>query len=254
MKKIDILVTNDDGIASPGLAAIVKKLQVHDEYNLAIIAPLEAQSAQGCSHAHGDRWISWMNADEYYPNAFAVKGSPATCISIALRDLKMHPDLVVSGINFGENLGLNIFYSGTIGAAWEAAMSGIPALAASLELPPNLHYRLDKSVNFEIASYFTEKIISTLVTERSLSRLWNLNVPTYATKTSLIKTPKLARQRWNYPIIRERRNQSKYGEVRFEFDPTEEPFEPESDIAMLRQGFVTLTSIERIEFPWIKTT
>ena len=254
MKKIEILVTNDDGIASPGLAALVKKLQTHDEYHLSIIAPLEAQSAQGCSHAHGDRWVRWTHADQYYPNAFAVLGSPATCISIALRALHLRPDFVVSGINFGENLGLNSFYSGTLGAAWEAALSVIPALAASLELPPNLHYTLDRSVNFAIAAYFTDQVLSTLGTKHPASRLWNLNIPTHATETTPIRTVALAKQRWNYPVVREHREHHDGGEVRFEFDPTEEPFEQGSDIALLREGFVTLTSMEHIDFPWRNTS
>ncbi len=239
-----ILLTNDDGIQSPGLKAL-KNVLVSD-YNVKIVAPYSAQSAQGVSHSHGDRWVDYENLDGDY----AVHGSPATCMSIALRELEIKPDLVVSGINFGENLGLNIFYSGTVGAAWESSMSGYLSLASSLELPPNLHYTLDESVNFSNAVYFTKKVISTLLETNPTCKLWNLNIPDKSTLSTEIIQSKLADDRWNYPVIREKTKSGKNSSIRFEFDPTNKKFNPNSDVVNLRNGHVVLTSIDTINFPW----
>ncbi|OLS27510.1 MAG: 5'-nucleotidase SurE [Candidatus Heimdallarchaeota archaeon LC_3] len=98
-----ILLTNDDGIQSPGLKAL--KIELKTDYDVKIVASYTAQSAQGVSHSHGDRWVKY----EKFGDGIAVHGSPATCVSVALRELGIKPDLVVSGINFGEKLGLNIF-------------------------------------------------------------------------------------------------------------------------------------------------
>jgi 5'-nucleotidase len=239
-----ILLTNDDGIQSPGLKALKKELKT--DYNVKVVAPYSAQSAQGVSHSHGDRWVDY----EKFQDDFAVHGSPATCMSVALRELNIKPDLVVSGINFGENLGLNIFYSGTVGAAWETSMSGYLSLASSLELPPNLHYVLDESVDFSNAVYFTKKVIVDLLETNPSCKLWNLNVPNKSTLSTEIVNSSLATDRWNYPVIRERSKKNKKSSVRFEFDPTDKEFSLESDVANLRKGNAVITPIDFIKFPW----
>ena len=242
-----ILLTNDDGIASPGLKAIRNELRENSKHEFVTVAPKTAYSAQSCSHAHGDRWVAWKKTSDGY----VVDGSPATCMSIALKELELEPDLVVSGINYGENIGTNLMYSGTLGAAWEAAMGGILSLAISLELPPEIHFTLDEKVDFGMASFFGRKTVEKLlsaVPHRCL--LWNLNIPSDATKKTPVVHAPVARERWNRPTVKERRGVENDGEVRFEFVPTENKFPEETDIAKLRAGSVVLSMIEGICFPW----
>jgi len=248
-----ILITNDDGITSPGLKAIVE-LFPSSAYELTVVAPKHPQSAMGVSHAHGNVWISYEErTDETGIRWITVDGSPATCVSVALRHFHINPDLVISGINFGENLGLNLFYSGTIGAAWEAAMSGHLSLAVSLELPPNKHFTMDEDVDFSAAAFFTKRIAQQLLADHPTSQLWNMNIPSKATVKTEIRYSTTATNRWNYPIIRETKDRADGSQLlRFEFDPTNNTFEPNSDVFLLRKGFVTLTELQYLQFPWVR--
>jgi 5'-nucleotidase len=128
---MNILLTNDDGIYAPGLAALYAHLA--PDHNLAVIAPDREQSAVG----HGITLNEPLRAHKVsIPNAFegyAISGTPADCIKFGLLEfLKTKPDLVISGINPGANVGVNINYSGTVAAAKEAAMYGILAIAVSI--------------------------------------------------------------------------------------------------------------------------
>lgn len=126
-----ILVTNDDGVRAPGLAAVAMILQAIG--TPIIVAPAANQSAKAHSLTISD---PIFREDLALPNglrAIGLTATPATAVSVALRNIVMpRPDLVVSGINRGMNLGLTAYVSGTVGAAREAAIHGIPAIAASL--------------------------------------------------------------------------------------------------------------------------
>ena len=123
MKKRKIILTNDDGIQSPSIQSLIDEFKA--DYEITVVEPKLPQSAKGMSHAHGDVWVTVTEQIKEGIRWIAVDNSPTTCTSIALKSLKLQPDLIISGINYGENLGLNLFYSGTIGAAWEGAMAGI---------------------------------------------------------------------------------------------------------------------------------
>ena len=124
-----ILLSNDDGHASPGISAMRRALAAVGE--VVVVAPEDEQSAS--SHSLSLRRPLRLRAVE--PGVFALDGTPADCVYVALhagrRVLPRRPDLVVSGINHGMNLGQDAFYSGTIAAAREGALRGIPAVAAS---------------------------------------------------------------------------------------------------------------------------
>jgi 5'-nucleotidase len=153
-----ILLTNDDGISSPGLAAAAAALAPLGE--LLIVAPAAQQTSMGRSRTqqgdldgrlcpatvrHGDR--TWPGVAAY--------ATPAMTVEHALHELASRPvDLVVSGINYGENVSTCVTVSGTIGAALEAAERGIPALAVSLETAPMDYYKHDPSMDFTAAAYF----------------------------------------------------------------------------------------------------
>lgn len=126
-----ILVTNDDGVRAPGLQAVAQALQSLGE--VTIVAPQENQSAKS---------QALSITDPIYVDPFELPGglkaiglmaTPATCVKVALGALMPNrPDLVVSGINRGYNLGMTTYISGTVGAAREAALEGVPAIAASM--------------------------------------------------------------------------------------------------------------------------
>lgn len=126
-----ILVTNDDGIHAPGLTALFHELRSFGK--VTVVAPDSEQSAVGhaisLSQPLRVRRVSW---DGEVPG-WAVNGFPADCVKIALAELLDEPpDLVVSGINLGPNVGINVLYSGTVSAATEASILGVRALAFSL--------------------------------------------------------------------------------------------------------------------------
>jgi 5'-nucleotidase len=126
-----ILVGNDDGVRAPGLAAVAEALQAVGE--VIVVAPAENQSGKGHSITIAD---PIFRQDLTLPNglkAIGLTATPASTINVALSNIvKPAPDLVVSGINFGYNLAYATYLSGTVGGAREAAMHGVPAIAASL--------------------------------------------------------------------------------------------------------------------------
>src|SRR6185312_6987463 len=126
-----ILLSNDDGYSAPGLIAVRDELARHAE--VVVCAPAVNQSAT--SHSLSLHRV--LRLLEAAPGVFAVDGTPADCIYVALhagtRVLPRRPALVVSGMNHGLNLGVDVFYSGTVAAAREAALRGIPAVAVSAD-------------------------------------------------------------------------------------------------------------------------
>jgi len=135
-----ILLSNDDGITAPGLLAAYAELAKVGEVTVA--APAENQSGVG----HGITYVEPIMVREIEPLVksdlpqgkwYRIAARPATCVRLALNNLiGERPDLVVSGINRGSNLGLTVYISGTLGAAREAAFDGIPAIAGSQVTPP----------------------------------------------------------------------------------------------------------------------
>ncbi len=123
-----ILATNDDGVHSPGLAALVDAVAELGE--VVVIAPDRNRSAIG----HALTLDAPLRADELREGVFSVDGTPTDCVNLGVHGLVAErPSLVVSGINLGANLGDDITYSGTVCAALEAALMGYPALAFSLD-------------------------------------------------------------------------------------------------------------------------
>ena len=126
-----ILVSNDDGVRAPGIAAIAQRLQgIGDVF---IVAPAENQSGKGHSITIAEPIV---REDLTLPNglrAIGLTATPASTVNVAIRNILMpKPDLVVSGVNRGYNLGYSAYVSGTAGAARQGAMLGVPAIAASL--------------------------------------------------------------------------------------------------------------------------
>src|SRR3954469_8758269 len=121
--QMQILLTNDDGIYAPGLAAMERALQRMGNVN--VVAPAVEQSGVG----HSITFLSPLMAKEVFDGdrrrGWAVEGSPADCVKLAVSEFCREPDLIVSGINGGLNLGINVLYSGTVAGATEGAVFGI---------------------------------------------------------------------------------------------------------------------------------
>ncbi|NOZ48729.1 MAG: 5'/3'-nucleotidase SurE [Chloroflexi bacterium] len=151
-----ILITNDDGIHSPGLHAAINAL--HDLGDLLVIAPTRQQSGKSCSFdADFDGAIQPIQLA--LPGgamaAYHMDGTPAQSVLYGVVTMADRlPDMVVSGINFGENLGSNTLVSGTVGAALQGGDMGIPSLALSLEVPKDYHYNHGHDVDWSAAEYW----------------------------------------------------------------------------------------------------
>src|ERR1700704_2274185 len=130
-----ILVTNDDGYRSAGVDALAGALREIGE--VTIVAPTTEASAIG----HALTLRRPLRLETFGERVFAVDGTPTDCVNIAITTvLKANPDLVVSGINKGWNLGDDITYSGTVSGAFEAALLGVPSIAVSLQYAGDLTF------------------------------------------------------------------------------------------------------------------
>ena len=128
-----ILLTNDDGIRAPGLVAIYKELVQLGEVH--VVPPENVQSATGHGITLSTPLLTNRVTVEDVFTGTAIEGRPADCVKLAVaKILPRQPDLVISGINSGANVGINVIYSGTVAAAIEAAFLGLPAIALSLYL------------------------------------------------------------------------------------------------------------------------
>ena len=165
---MNILLTNDDGIHAEGLWALEKALS--GEHRTTVVAPDMQRSAVG----HSITLIHPLRADRIQTNGgwgYAVSGTPADCVKLGVLEiLEARPDMVVSGINPGPNVGVNLNYSGTVSAAKEAALMGIPAIAVSQEPNPENQY--------SVAAHFVGILIAK-ITENGLpsGTFLNVNVP-----------------------------------------------------------------------------
>ncbi len=198
-----ILITNDDGINSPGLQAVVNA--VSDLGEVVIAAPNQQWSGSGRSMP-----ISVTGEITEVPSvghrAYAIDATPALCVIHAMAHLvDRRPDLVISGINFGENVGVDITISGTVGAAIEAAAFGIPALAVSLEMPVANHLVGDTAEDYVAAKaltrYFTQRLLRQPLPFDA--DILSINVPQGATSNTPWQITRLSRQRYFVPVKRD---------------------------------------------------
>jgi 5'-nucleotidase len=238
-----ILVTNDDGINSPGLHAAAAA--VADLGELLIVAPSLQQTGAGRSyppvkdHAIHQTEITLpaiFSTEERKHIAYTVAMSPAQTVGIAMLDLASRPvSLCVCGINYGENIGIGITASGTVGAAMEGALFGLPALAMSLEVPTKYHHSYSKEIDFSTAAYFT-RYFAQQVLAKGLptgTDLLKIDIPTTATPETTWRTARLSRHRYYVPLPSGRTHLSEQKWIGYEiiFDP--EKLERDSDIYVM---------------------
>ena len=203
-----IIVTNDDGIASAGLWAIAEcVLSLGD---VIVVAPDRQWSGCGRSMPHdvtgaytvADRTVAGANVP-----AYAVDASPALTVVHAITEFApRRPSLVVSGINSGANMSVDVTISGTVGAALEAAALGIPAIAVSLEMDPAYHLTGDETADYTAAQAFAYRFATQMLgnsTPYDLDVL-NINVPSDATPSTEWRMTRLSRHRYGYFVAADR--------------------------------------------------
>lgn len=158
-KKPLILVTNDDGINAPGIRTLIEVMS--EIGDVVVVAPDSPQSAMG--HAitiNSTLYINKISKENATIEEYSCSGTPVDCVKIAVNEiLKQKPDLCVSGINHGSNSSINVIYSGTMSAAVEAGIEGIPAIGFSL-----LDYNWN--ANFEPVKSFVKKIATQVLTNK----------------------------------------------------------------------------------------
>lgn len=229
-----ILVTNDDGIDSPGLHAAAQA--VADLGDLLIMAPMHQQSGAGRSfHFKSDNAIYTTTIPLNGASHVAYKAdmSPAQAVAAAVMDLAQRPiDLCISGINYGENVGSGITASGTVGAALEAADTNIPALAVSLQMSKEFYMSHSREIDFGTAAYFT-RFFAQRTLERGLPLgvdLLKIDVPATATPQTPWRTVSISRQRYFEGIKANRQRLDEPARVDYRIVVDRDTLEPDSDI------------------------
>lgn len=230
---INILLTNDDGIQSPGLRAAVHAVMPLG--TVTVLAPSHQQTGMGRSFT-GDFDSPLIpiayEIDGQQIAAYHCAGSPAAVVHHGLRVLfpDAMPDLVISGINYGENVGTNVTVSGTVGAALEAAAHGIPAIAASLETPHGEYYEYSEQkwdTAAHVVAYFAERMArAALPFDVDVLKI---DVPSSAEPETDWRVTRLSRQPY-YMSLLEPSLDSTLNDAELVINPERESAEPDSDI------------------------
>jgi len=248
MKKPQILLTNDDGIRSPGLWAAAAALS--ELGYVTVTAPREQSSGAGRSLPNTSDGIiaeEQVQVNGQNWSVFAVGGSPAqSVLHGVLEVLKFKPDLVVSGINYGENVASGITISGTVGAAMEAASMGIPAVAVSLEAHAKYHLSYSDEVDFSVAAGFAAQTARLLLEKKFPEdvNLLKVDVPSDAKADTPWQLTRVSRQRYYEPVAPERSSWDQPGAVGYRESAalTNEP--QDTDVYVLRsKRWVSITPL-----------
>jgi len=230
-----VLLTNDDGIHAPGLKALYEELK--RDFQVHIVAPDSERSAVG----HAITLTSPLRVQEVFKHGsffgYGVKGTPADCVKIAVQELlEAAPDVILSGVNLGANVGVNVLYSGTVSAATEGAFLGIPSAAISLDIRTNPDFRFAARFGIEIIRF---------IREHGLRERTALNVNIPAVPPEKLEGVSFTRQ--GVARFREKfeRRIDPRGNVYYWLSG-ETPLEegnPDADARALKQNWITITPI-----------
>jgi 5'-nucleotidase len=225
-----ILVTNDDGVHSEGIRALADALEPLGD--VIVVAPLQEASAIG----HALTLRHPLRLEQVRPRMFAVDGTPTDCVNVAIAHvLNGKPDLIVSGINKGWNLGDDVTYSGTVSGALEGALLGIPSIAVSTE---NRRNEFEFVSSAEAAFTIAEAVLT-----RGMPRftLLNINVP-FGRNKGFRGTVQARR---NHVTVVDKRTDPR-GRAYYWIEEGQNEWEPHdrSDYQAVRDGFVSVTPLQ----------
>jgi 5'-nucleotidase len=238
-----ILVTNDDGIRAPGILALAQALTSLGE--VTVVAPADNQSGKGHSLTLAEPIYVDNATLADIPVAYAVTATPASCVKVALGALlQAKPDLIVSGINRGQNVGRVAYVSGTVGAAREGAMHGIPSIAVSLLLGQG-----SADVSYAAAARASRQIAD-LVKANGLPDGIFLNVNVPPGPPDAIKGIRLTTQSPLFGTERFMEHQRPPSNRRYFWNIYEEPKggTAQDDLGALEQGYVSVVPLRASEF------
>ena len=238
MEKPLILVTNDDGINAPGIRCLIDVMSEIGE--VIVVAPDSPQSGMG----HAITINSTLHCSKISPKSskrleYSCSGTPADCVKLAVNELMPRkPDLCVSGINHGSNSSINVIYSGTMSAAIEAGIEGIPAIGFSL-----LDYRWN--ANFSDSKKFIKKItLNALKNKIPKDVVLNVNIPTL--KESEIRGIKICRQAKSYWVEEFDKRKNPLGQEYYwltgKFNDKDKG--EDTDEWALKNGFISIVPVE----------
>lgn len=243
-----IVITNDDGIRSPGLRAAAAACE--DLGDVLIVAPTYQQSGAGRSMpstSEGRIFAEPVSINGHTLTGYGIEGTPAQVVQHGLFEIAQQPvSLVVSGINYGENLGEGITVSGTVGAAMEAASFGVPAIAISLQTAAEHYLSHSEAVDFATAAHFLRRFAAAIL-DRGLppkTDLLKIEVPQHAAPETPCRWTHMSRQRYFHPVILPRRRPADPSPLGYEVRVQLDRVEPGSDIqAVIIDQVVSITPI-----------
>jgi 5'-nucleotidase len=243
-----ILLTNDDGINSPGLWAAAEALSSLGYVWVA--APREQSSGMGRSMpptSDGIITTQTITIHEKEWTIYAVGGTPAQTVQHAILEIMpTPPDLVVAGINYGTNFGTGVTISGTVGAAMEGASHNVPSLAISLETEHKYHLSYSKEVDFKVSAHFTTFFAKQLLEKKFSSDLQVLKVeiPSDATKETPWVLTRLSKLRFYLPTAPKRKSWNEPGSTGYEQVPVASNFAEDTDVyAVVVKRMIAVTPI-----------
>ena len=231
---MNILLTNDDGIFAPGLAAIYKELVKMPDVEVTVVAPADSQSGASHSITFSQPLVCNNVEIDGLFSGFSVHGSPADCVKLACMKLSDKPfDLLIAGINNGANAGININYSGTVGAAVEGAFMGIGAVAMSVAF--------EDEMDFEIAAKYCIGILKKIMPVKK-GDVINVNIPHLSKgKPKGVKVVPQAAEGFDENYIEKKNEQ---GQRVFQMVANQHnSYSEKSDMISLADGFITVTSL-----------
>ncbi len=226
-----ILISNDDGYASPGIEALARALSSVAE--VTVVAPARDRSATSSSITV-DRPLTIERADNGF---YFIEGTPADCVHIAVGGwLDWRPDLVVSGINNGANLGDDTIYSGTVAAAIEGYLLGIPGIAVSLARKPGQHFETAAQVALSLVVRYQQ---------RPAPQPWllNVNVPDLPlTELKGLRTVRLGKRHQAEPVLRQMRED---GVIEYRIGAAGKAADagPDTDFGAVAEGYASVTPL-----------
>ena len=228
-----IVLTNDDGIEAKGLRTLHRRLA--RDHEVVVVAP--AVEASACSH--GLSLHRPLRIRKHARDAYSVDGTPVDCVTLAVFQIlrKRRPDLIISGINQGQNLGTDVLYSGTVAGAIEGAILGIPSMAVSLVS--------FTSSEFEPAAEFAALLAGMLRKKRlPEDTCLNVNVPTQVTGAPFpVRLTRLGRRRYT-KVIKERMDPRGKKYYWIGGDPVELDLSDDVDSAAIREGCISVTPLK----------
>lgn len=234
IKMYKILVANDDGYDAPGICNLVEALsEIAEVY---VVAPKSQKSACGQAITISHPMMVTEVDVPFAKKAWAVEGFPADCVKLGVREFATDVDLVVAGINMGSNVGYDTMYSGTVGAAAEAAFCGMPSIAVSVCSQNPQHYEAAKAIAVRAAD---------LILKYGMEKetMLNINIPDLPMEE--IKGERITKL--GYIRYREnfKHDETTMGEPFYWYkgDPIRVEQDPNSDIQAIRDGYISITPL-----------